>query len=84
MMVLPPDIPPHLTRPVTPYVQVLRALAPTLDCTVTAMNYSFGPDAAVYSGWFDGAEGGGYFHPSTADGSYLYADAVLQAFGINF
>lgn len=82
-MILPPDIPPHYpTRMVTPYLQKMRALGPGLDCAVAAMNYSFGSDATLYSAWFDGAEGGSGYHPSSADGSYLYADCVLQAFSI--
>lgn len=75
LMILPEDIVPHYaTKPIIRYTRAMRALAPTLDCAVVSMGYSFGSDPTVYRGWLDDT---GY-HPHQDTGAWLAADPILQ------
>ncbi len=77
LMILPEDIVPHYaTKPIIRFTRAMRALAPTLDCAVVSMGYSFGADPTVYRGWLDDT---GY-HPHQDTGAYLAADAILQLY----
>jgi hypothetical protein len=77
LMILPEDIVPHYaTKPVGRYTRAMRALAPSIDCAVVSMGYSFGPDPTVYRAWLDDSG----FHPHQDTGAYLAADPILQLF----